>query len=764
MDRNPPALSSQSLAEALKTFYGLEGKLTSLDSERDQNTRVETPTGTYLFKVCNLDENVEVIDFQIQALHHIAARDTALPVPRPLPTLEGSGTARILGDDGNEYVVRLMSFLAGDTIRTHPELDTAALRRSSGAMLARLDLALRGFFHPAADQEHPWALTLAPKLLEYTSTVSDSRARNRIEGILERMRDETLPRTAGMRHQVVHQDAHTGNLVIDPGRPTEIAGIIDFGDMVYAPLIFDLAVATDLTGRPSLSPEGLFDVAVGYDSVLPLEEDEVDVLVDLVLGRMAMTSTIVAARNAPWPQVPAYQAYEVQLWSQIEAVLDAAPDLRVGLRRATRFPMAIDGSANSAELRAKREAVMGEKSPHFYKEALHLERGKGVWLYGADGREYLDFYNNVPTVGHSHPHVVNAVSRQLAALNTHTRYLYNNAVEYADRLTATLDDHLDVALFVNSGSEANDVAWQISQVVTGNDGLLVMDNAYHGITQAGIDMTTAKGLERARHVEEIPAPDDYHRSVTTSAEAAADTRAAIDRLAARGMQPAAFIVDSAMCSSGIPDVPEDFLGSVAATIRQAGGLVIADEVQSGFGRLGAMWGHQVLGMRPDIVTLGKPVGNGHPMGVVITSRAILDEFQAQVRLFSTFGGNPVSCAAGLAVLDVIDRQDLVENSRVMGLYLQEQLWELADTQPLIGDVRGRGLLAGLELVTDRTTKEPATSETLQLLEAMRENGALVGKDGQHAHILKLRPPLVTTRDNIDTFVAILDRSLTEVSS
>jgi 4-aminobutyrate aminotransferase-like enzyme len=191
--------------------------------------------------------------------------------------------------------------------------------------------------------------------------------------------------------------------------------------------------------------------------------------------------------------------------------------------------------------------------------------------------------------------------------------------------------------------------------------------------------------------------------------------------------------------------------------------VIADEVQSGFGRLGAMWGHELLGMRPDIVTLGKPVGNGHPLGVVITSRAILDEFQAQVRLFSTFGGNPVSCAAGLAVLDVIGREDLITNSRTTGDYLRERLRELAATRPLIGDVRGKGLLAGLELVTDRETKAPATTQTLELLELMRENGALVGKDGEHAHILKLRPPLVTTQEHVDVFIDILDRSLAEVS-
>lgn len=762
MDRNPPELPVDLLADVLERTYGLTGALTGLTSERDQNTRLETSDGTYLFKVCNAGEDPAVVDLQIKALHHIAERDPGLPVPRALRTADGADTTWVDAPDGSRHLVRLLSFVAGDTIRRHPELDTPALRRSSGALLARLDLALRGFFHPAANQEHPWALTHSPKLLAYTDHISDPTARRNIVGILERLRDETLPRTARMRHQVVHQDAHTGNLVVDPSNPTKIAGIIDFGDIVYAPLIMDLTVAMDLTGRPDGSPEGLFDIAVGYDSVLPLEEAESDVLVDLVLGRMAITATIMAARDALWPDTPAYHDHEEQIWAQIESAIAEAPRLRTDLRRAIRFPMPIDGSADSGQLRAERDRVMGERSPHFYKETLHLERGKGVWLYGADGRQYLDFYNNVPTVGHSHPHVVNAVARQLAALNTNTRYLYNNSVEYADRLTATLGDDLDVCLFVNSGSEANDVAWQISQVITGNGGLLVMRNAYHGITEAGIGMTTAKSLPARPYVEEITAPDDYRGNVTTSDEAHANARAAIGKLASRGFEPAAFIVDSAMCSSGIPDVPDDFLGAVATAVQSAGGLVIADEVQSGFGRLGAMWGHELLGMRPDIVTLGKPVGNGHPLGVVITSRAILDEFQAKVRLFSTFGGNPVSCAAGLAVLDVIDREDLVENSRRTGQYLREQLWALAGSHQIIGDVRGRGLLAGLELVSDRTTKAPATTLTLALLEAMRQNGALVGKDGEHAHILKLRPPLVTTPEHVDIFISALDKSLTHL--
>ena len=756
LDRNPPNLPTESIRDSLREIYGLEGQMTRFDSERDQNTMVTSEVGQFLFKVCNAEEDRAVIDLQIAVLHHLAQVDPGLPVPRALPTISGAHTAEVTTTDGVTHVVRLMSFVEGETIRDHPEADTPALRRNTGGMLARLDVALRGFMHPAAQQDHPWAMTQAPALLAFTHHISDPKAQSLIHAILERMRDDSLPRAQRTRHQVVHQDAHTGNLVIDPTDPNQVAGIIDFGDLVYAPLIMDLAVASDLTGRPSWDPESLLDLAIGYDTVLPLESEEVDLLPDLVLGRMAMTATIVAARAVLFPDVSAYIDLEHDLWEQIQRVAEAAPELRQNLRRSLRFPI----SADTEKLRSDRKRVMS--TPHFYEEPLHLERGDGVHLYGADGTRYLDFYNNVPTVGHSHPHVVNAIARQAAVLNTNTRYLYPNVVEYAQRLTESLGAGLDVCLFVNSGSEANDVAWQISRLVTGNEGLLVMEDAYHGITQAGLAMTTAKSLPANDHVQEIPAPDDYRGAVTEASQAAADTTIAIAALADRGFAPAAYIVDSAMCSSGIPDTPLDFLGTIAPLVRGAGGLVIADEVQSGFGRLGAMWGHELLGMKADIVTLGKPVGNGHPMGVVITSREILAQFQSRVRLFSTFGGNPVSCAAGLAVLDVIEREDLVENSRSTGDYLRAQLWKLADEHKIIGDVRGRGLLVGLELVTSRDTKAPATDETRRLIELLRQNGALVGKDGGFGHVLKLRPPLVTKPEDVDRFIAALDRSLIQL--
>ena len=391
-----------------------------------------------------------------------------------------------------------------------------------------------------------------------------------------------------------------------------------------------------------------------------------------------------------------------------------------------------------------------------------MASAEGMWIHGADGRKYLDFYNNVPTVGHTNPHVTNAISRQQATLNTNTRYLYSTVVEYAQRLTATLDHGLDVCLFVNSGSEANDVASQIVKHRTGADGLLIMAGAYHGMTEAVLEMSDGEFMPRSPNVAAITVPDGFRHAPAAPARAADEAESAIDRIKEAGHELAGFFIDPAMTSSGIPNVPLGFIDAIAGAVRAHGGLVVSDEVQAGFGRTGVMWGHERERFVPDIVTIGKPVGNGQPLGVVVTRREILDGFMEQTELFSTFGGNPVSCAAGLAVLDVIENEGLVANSAAVGQYLKDSLVQLAETRSLIGDVRGSGLLIGLELVGNRDNKTPAVSETALLVEVMREAGVLVGTAGPNHSTLKLRPPLIARPRHVDIFIEALDSSLGEV--
>ncbi|MCB0020121.1 MAG: aminotransferase class III-fold pyridoxal phosphate-dependent enzyme, partial [Anaerolineales bacterium] len=397
---------------------------------------------------------------------------------------------------------------------------------------------------------------------------------------------------------------------------------------------------------------------------------------------------------------------------------------------------------------------------------IHVERGEGPWLIGPSGRRYLDGYNNVVSVGHCHPHVVKAVSRQLAALNTNTRYIYRNILEYAERLTATMGPNLSVCAFVNSGSEANDVAWRMAQFITGRSGGLIVEGAYHGITGTIADFSPGRsGVKLPPHMETFLSPDPYrgpykYGEPDVAALYAADADRALAALGERGYEPAAFMVDSSFVSNGIPGVPAGYLKRVAEKAQAAGALLIADEVQAGFGRSGShMWGHQAQGITPDIVTLGKPVGNGFPLGVVITRPEILNAFMQATGLFSTFGGNPVACAAGNAVLDVIEREGLVANAGETGRIMGEGMTALMTKHPILGDVRQRGLLVGAELVRDRQTLAPAPDETVRLLDLMVENGVLVGKSGTFGNVLKIRPPLVFRPEHAAIFLEAMDRSL-----
>jgi 4-aminobutyrate aminotransferase-like enzyme len=413
----------------------------------------------------------------------------------------------------------------------------------------------------------------------------------------------------------------------------------------------------------------------------------------------------------------------------------------------------------------RRVQAMGSAYRLFYDEPVHLVRGEGAWLYDADGKRYLDMYNNVPHVGHCHPRVVDAICEQARQLNTHTRYLHGNVVRLAERLTATLPAALDTAMFCCTGSEANELALRIARRATGGTGIIVVDYAYHGNTQAiyEISTDTIPAHEIPPWVATVPAPDVYrgpHRGDDAGEHYAAYVAGAVKALSERGIKPAAFVIDTIISSSGVVAPPPGYLRRVAELVREAGALFVADEVQPGFGRTGKhFWGFEADGFEPDIVTMGKPMGNGHPLSAVVTRREIADAFAQHGRYFNTFGGNPVSCAAGLAVLDVIEEEGLQQNALQVGRHLVDGLWRLAEVHECIGDVRGTGLFLAVELVTERETKTPATGLAASVVNRLRERGVLTGSIGPHSNILKLRSPLVLSRDDADYFLDILGEVL-----
>jgi 4-aminobutyrate aminotransferase-like enzyme len=425
---------------------------------------------------------------------------------------------------------------------------------------------------------------------------------------------------------------------------------------------------------------------------------------------------------------------------------------------------------NSDEILAARKRVIGGNVSVGYRSPLHIVRGSMQYLVDASGRRYLDAYNNVPHVGHCHPRVVDAAERQMRVLNTNTRYLHEHLERYAERLIATLPEALSVCYFVNSGSEANELALRLARAHTRQRNLVVLDAAYHGNTTTLIEISPSKfngpgGDGQPSWVHVVPLPDVYrNRTSALGQPIASDDGAsyadavalAIDRLRASAGGLCGFIAESCPSVGGQIMLPPGYLAAVYGHVRAAGGLCIADEVQTAYGRIGShFYAFEVQGVVPDIVVLGKPIGNGHPIGAVVTTREIAASFDNGMEFFSTFGGNTVSCAVGLAVLDVVEEEKLQARAAQVGAHLLDRLRPLVEQYSLVGDVRGSGLFIGVELVRDRETLDPAAMEASDVVNRLREEGILIGTDGPFHNVLKIRPPMPFTIEDADVLADAL---------
>lgn len=419
----------------------------------------------------------------------------------------------------------------------------------------------------------------------------------------------------------------------------------------------------------------------------------------------------------------------------------------------------------------RRNQLLGEHAPLFYDEPLTLVKAEGVWLEDAEGKRYLDVYNNVPNVGHCHPHVVNALHQQAGQINVHSRYLHPTLVEYGERLTASFDPSLSMFFPTCSGSEANELALRMTRQHTGNMGIICSNATYHGNTTAVDELATlfTGGKAKGPNVKAVAFPDSYRPLNNLSGEALSQAyikqvEDAIAEFQNSEVGFAGLLFCPIFANEGLPDVPAHYMKQVAKLVRDAGGLLIFDEVQAGFGRTGDMWAFQHIDVVPDIVVLGKPMGNGHPLAGLVCSQELGREFRSQVMYFNTFAGNPVSCAVGNAVLDVIENENLLDNCQSVGSYIKQTLQELSTQHEVIGDVRGTGLFFGVELVKDRQSKTPASAASAYIVNRMKERGVLISKIGVHDNILKMRPPICFKREHADILLTELDQVLREVSS
>ncbi len=416
--------------------------------------------------------------------------------------------------------------------------------------------------------------------------------------------------------------------------------------------------------------------------------------------------------------------------------------------------------AELAERVAKRQAAFGASSVLFYEQPIEMVRAWGAYMYDAGGRRYLDVYNNVPSVGHCHPRVVEAAARQVGELNIHTRYLNRVVEAYTEKLLSKFPDSLSNVVLTCTGSESNDLAMRIARIATGAEGFIVTEAAYHGNTALVTEISPSSLRKRkpAPFVAIIPAPAPRD-GMSVEASFAASVEQAIAELKSRGIGLAALIIDTIFSSDGIYADPAGFLKGATDVVHRAGGLLIADEVQPGFGRTGGgLWGFERHGVTPDIVTMGKPMGNGFPMGGLVTRPEFLKRFCEETGYFNTFGGNPVAAAAGHAVLQVIEDEGLVERSATVGGYFKQSLEALQGTHSEIGDVRGAGLFIGLDF-TDPATGEPDMALATHAINQLKHNGILIGAAGKYGATLKIRPPLCFSQEDADLFTGTLDTIL-----
>jgi 4-aminobutyrate aminotransferase-like enzyme len=422
---------------------------------------------------------------------------------------------------------------------------------------------------------------------------------------------------------------------------------------------------------------------------------------------------------------------------------------------------------SSETLFERRERLLGAGAPLFYREPVHIVRGEGAWLYDASGRRYLDMYNNVPCVGHAHPHVVEAMNHQAATLNVHSRYLHEGILDYAERLMGLHAEPLSSVVFTCTGTEASEVAMLMARAATGGRGIISTDACYHGNSAEVRKLSASRWPAEDPAFRAIPFPQEYrplqegvHGAALTDLYLA-EVQAAIDGFERDNVPFAGMFVCSILANEGLPDIPPGFMPRAAELVRRAGGLFIADEVQAGFCRTGHWWGYEVMDFVPDIVTMGKPMGSGLPLAAVAANSELVDSFRREARYFNTFASSPLQAAVGMAVLDVIENEHLRSSVAEVGAYLQRALKELEPNWEPIGDVRGHGLFIGLEWVSDRAAKTPDRKGAIDVVNRLKDKGFLISNAGALGNVLKIRPPLVFNKEHADLFLTAFEETLHE---
>ncbi|PZX52118.1 hydroxylysine kinase /5-phosphonooxy-L-lysine phospho-lyase [Algoriphagus ratkowskyi] len=725
------------------------------------NYSIEDRVTKYIFKTYRFDQELfDILEAENEALLHLTNLEAG-KYPNPIPTIQNE-TLFLAEIAGHQTICRLLTFLDG---RFLGGVDPSPkLYESLGTFLGKLDRSLQSFnSYTLRARKLDWDIQFLHLNKRLIEDIENPQDRSLVQYFFLQFQEHVIPVLPTLRHQVIHADANEWNVLV---QNESISGMIDFGDLTYSPLINEVSVALTYICYDKGNPlDWTGDFLKAYHQIIPLESKELEILYYLIAARLCISVCQSAHARKVDPENTYASISEISAWQMLRKWVAISPlGAANSFKKALNKPIAEVPSLQS-QLTRRHQSISPLLSIS-YATPLSVTGAAFQYMYDSAGNAILDAYNNIPHVGHSHPIVVEAAQRQMAKLNTNTRYLYDELAEYAEKLLAKFPASLSKVYFVNSGSAASDLAMRMAFAHTKNHNVLVMEHGYHGNTQISIDISdykfnNKKGFGQKSNILKAPIPDTYlgKHKVNDGTAGKLYAQEAMQIIHDAGKTVGAFITEPIVGCGGQVPLAEGYLKNLYPAIRAQGGICISDEVQTGFGRMGDFfWGYEAQGVVPDMVILGKPMGNGHPMGAVVCTEEIAESFSKGVEFFSSFGGNPVSCAIGIAVLDVIAEESLQENAKEVGNYYLGLFRELKKKHACIGDVRGSGLFIGVEIVKPGTT-EPDTALASHIKNEMRNRNILISTDGPHDSVLKTKPPLCFTKENALTVVENIDMIL-----
>ena len=744
----------------LQTEFGLqEVEVKKLDGYDNANYLVNTDGKKHIFKTYKYNE--ELLDFvkaENETLLFLHKKDKS-KYPTPIQFKDKS-YIKILNIAGEKRICRMLSFLDGQFLGdvTH----TKTIFQSFGTSLAEMNLSLQSYKnHAIMARQWEWDIQYLDLNKKYINDIPDAKDRNTVNYFFQQFEEIVRPVLPGLRKQIIHNDANEWNVLSKNG---VISGFIDFGDLAHSLLINELAVAITYACYDKENPlEWASIILTSYHSKLPIKENETKVLYYLIAARLVISVCNSAHSKKTNPDNKYASVSEKSAWKMLYHWLSINPiSAENKFRKAVNLPI---------EKPQPIKGVIERRNKHIssilslsYDKPIYMVRSAFQYMHDAYGNTFLDAYNNIPHVGHAHPKIVAAGQQQMAKLNTNTRYVYDQLAEYAEKLLAKFPSTLNKIYFVNSGSAASDLAIRIAKIHTGYAKIMVMEHGYHGHTQTATDISdykfnNPKGQGQKDYILKTQIPDTYRGKYTNENAGKLYAIEAKKQIENSDVPIAVFISEPIVGCAGQVPLAEGYLKEIYPAIRKQGGVCISDEVQTGFGRLGDyFWGFEAHKVVPDMVIIGKPMANGHPMGAVICTNEIAESFGKGVEFFSSFGGNPVSCAVASSVLDVIEEEKLQENAKIVGDYYKSLFLELQKKYNCIGDVRGSGLFLGIDIIEEDSI-EPNPKLASLIKNELRNKNILTSTDGPLDSIIKTKPPLCFTKENAEKVVDNIDEIL-----